>query len=152
MTGTSTAATVARTSEMPWTRSQLLSGLSVIAILLTVSLGQDPYLDLGVKPYATGVIAIVAAQALCAIAVVAFFAKDRRDHSAARVIVAPALGAAGLVAGVYLIATNFSVISGFTGLTNTILLALPPIAFVIGVVGYGLTKPPIEEQFRHPIN
>lgn len=130
----------------PHRASQLLTGLSVVTILVTVAFGRDPYLDLGVKPYASGVIAIVAAQAICAVAVVTFFARDRRGHRTARVVVAPLLAAAGLWAGVYLIATNFSVVSGLTGTTNAVLLALPPVAFAAGVVRYVTGRPRLADQ------
>ncbi len=118
--------------------SQTLTGLSFVAVVVTVLLGWDPYLDLGVKPYASGVVAIVAAQALCAVAVVAFFARDRHGHSPFRVLVAPGLAALGLATGVILIAKNFELISGNSGLTNAVLLILPPLAFVLGLLRYAM--------------
>lgn len=134
--------------KSPDRASLLLSGFSLAAILVTVVTAWDPYLDLGVKPYASGVIAIVAAQAICAFAVVAFFLKDRRGHSPLRVLVAPGLGALGLSAGVYMIVTNFSVVSGFSGTINTILLSLPLAAFVIGLVAYQIFRPALVEDLE----
>lgn len=130
--------------QSPATASLLLTGFSMVAIAVTIAFGLDPYLDLGVKPYASGVVAIVAAQAICAIAVVAFFATDRRGHSPLRVVVAPAVAAVALAIGVYLIATNFSVVTGFEGTANTVLLLLPVVAFILGVVRYAVARPSLE--------
>lgn len=123
----------------PARASYALSAVSAAAILIAVVFGWDPFMDLGNKPYATAVIAIVAAQAICAVAVVAYFARDRRGFSIGRALVAPALGAAGLIAGTWLIASNFEIVSGYSGVVNMILLSIPPAFFVIGVIGHFLT-------------
>lgn len=125
--------------QSPARASYALSGFTAAALLTTLVAGWDPYFDLGVKPYASGVVAIVAAQAICAVAIVAFFARDRRGFSVFRVMIAPALGALGLLAGVYLIVTNFDVVSGYSGVVNVILLAIPPLFFAIGVIAHLIT-------------
>jgi amino acid transporter len=123
----------------PARASYLLSAVSVIAILVALVFGWDPFIDLGNKPYSTAVIAIVAAQAICAIAVVAYFARNRRGFSVGRALVAPALGAAGLLGGTWLIVSNFEIVSGYSGVVNVILLSVAPTFFVIGVIGHFLT-------------
>ncbi|MFV0457164.1 MAG: APC family permease [Actinomycetales bacterium] len=120
----------------PMAASFTLTGLCLAAILVALTLSWDPYLDLGLKPYASGVLAIVAAQALCAIAVVAFFSRDRHGYPVARVLVAPALAAVGLVTGVYLIGSNLELVSGLSGPVNTVLLTLPAVAFAVGAAGF----------------
>lgn len=123
----------------PARASYLLSAVSAAAILVALVFGWDPFMDLGNKPYATAVISIVAAQAICAVAVVAYFARDRRGFSIGRALVAPALGAAGLIVGTWLIGSNFEIVSGYSGLANVILLSVAPTFFVIGVIGHFLT-------------
>ncbi|WP_168929333.1 APC family permease [Nocardioides sp. GY 10113] len=125
----------------PYVGSLALTALSVAALLLTQVVGWDPYLDLGLLAYGTGVVSIVAAQALCAIAVLAFFGRDRRGHSPLRVVVAPVLAVAGLVTGLYLILTNFVVVTGYTGTVNTVLMLLPAVAFASGVAWYAIRRP-----------
>ena len=76
---------------------------------------------------------------MCAVAVVAYFARDRRGFSVGRALVAPALGAAGLLAGTWLIASNFEIVSGYSGLVNTIMLGIPLAFFIFGVICHYLT-------------
>jgi hypothetical protein len=76
---------------------------------------------------------------VAAIAVVGFFLRDRRGHSPWRVIVAPALGALGLIVGWVLIAMNFDLVTGLTGPVNLALLAPTPLLFLAGIVaGFAL--------------
>lgn len=122
------------TTNAPHRASWLLTVIVVLAVGGAIATGLDPYLELGIWTYAAGVVGIVAAQAACALAVCAFFAGDRRGHSRWRVSVAPGLGAAGLAAGVYLIVTNFEVVSGHAGWQNWLMLAPTPVLLLVGVV------------------
>jgi hypothetical protein len=51
-----------------------------------------------------------------------------------RVIVAPSLGAIGLIVGFVLIAVNFDLVTGLEGWINWALLAPTPVLFVGGIV------------------
>ncbi|OFV79055.1 APC family permease [Rhodococcus erythropolis] len=119
----------------PHVASVVLSVITFVAVVLAIIAGLDPYLELGTWPYASGVIGIVAAQAICALAVIAYFRRDRRGFSALRVIGAPILGFLGLAAGLYLMISNFTVLSGYSGtLPNAIMIGVMPAAFVVGAV------------------
>lgn len=128
---------LARTSTKtgaPVAASMTLSVLSLIAVLVAILLKADPFLGLALWTYATGVQGLVFAQAVAAVAVFWYFVKDRRGHSIVRVIIAPAIGAIGLIVGYVLIFTNFEVVTGLEGPINQVLLLPTPILFIGGIV------------------
>ncbi|MGN6425926.1 MAG: APC family permease [Leifsonia sp.] len=124
-----------RNTQSPYVASLVLSAVCLVAVLVCVVAGADPFLGLAIWAYATGVAGLVFAQGVAAVSVVGFFARDRRGHSVWRVIVAPALGALGLIVGFILIATNFEIVTGMEGPVNAVLLLPTPILFVGGIVG-----------------
>ncbi|MFK4730686.1 APC family permease [Agromyces mediolanus] len=121
-------------TKAPYVASGVMSVIAVAAILVAFLLGADPFLQFAIWTYATGVAGLVFAQAVAAVAVVGFFAKDRRGHSVWRVLVAPAIGAAGLITGFLLIAFNFEIVTTMTGPINWVLLAPTPLLFIVGIV------------------
>jgi amino acid transporter len=130
----------------PHVASLTLSAVTFVVVVIAMIAGLDPYLELGTWLYASGVIGIVAAQAICALAVVVFFLRDRRGHNVLRVLVAPLLGFVGLVGALILMANNFSLISGYTAfLPNAIMIGGMPLCLVIGAVLYRLRAPRVVE-------
>ncbi len=123
------------TLRSPHRASLLLSALALVAIVIAQLSGVDPFLGFALPTYSIGVAGLVFAQAVAAIAVVGFFLRDRRGHSIWRVIVAPALGALGLTVGLWLIATNFDLVTGLTGPINVLLLLPTPVLFIGGIIG-----------------
>lgn len=97
--------------------------------------GADPYLQVFLLGVAPGVIAIIFLQALCSVAIVAFFARFGRDGglSVWSTLVAPAISAVLLFIACYLVVTNFEYFTGRTDIVNWLLLAILPLAFLIGV-------------------
>lgn len=123
------------TMRSPHMASLALSAVCIAVILVASLLNADPTIEIGTWLYASGVVGIVGAQLVCAVAVVAFFARDRRGHSVWRVIVAPALGSLGLATVFVAILINFEYISGYSELLPNLLLIVPtPLAFVIGAL------------------
>ncbi|MFB9766395.1 APC family permease, partial [Nocardioides kongjuensis] len=119
----------------PHIASLVLTAITYVVVIAAMIAGLDPYLELGTWLYASGVIGVVAAQAVCALAVVAYFLRDRRGHSALRVLVAPALGLVGLAVALYLMISNFSYLSGYTDtLPNALMIGAAPLCFVIGAL------------------
>lgn len=113
-------------SQSPAAASLRLSAFSALGVLVAIAVQADPFLGLALWTYATGVQGVVFAQAITAIAVVWYFIKDRRGYSVWRVIAAPTLGAAGLIAGFILIVTNFEVVTGLECPINQLLLLPRP--------------------------
>lgn len=116
----------------PYLASFMVSGGSVLLILVTLVLGGDPYLQLLLWTNGVGIVGIVFLQALCMLAVIRFFWRDRRGHSPFRVFVAPALGGLGLAVGLWLMLTNFDLLTAMSGWIN---LALVGPLFALGAVG-----------------
>ncbi|MFT4219464.1 MAG: APC family permease [Microbacterium sp.] len=127
------ARTHAKTNA-PHVASLAMSVIAIVAILVAFALGADPFLQLAIWTYATGVAGLIFAQGVAAVSVVGFFARDRRGHGAWRVIVAPALGGLGLILGWVLIASNFEIVTTMTGPVNALLLLPVPVLFVAGIV------------------
>ena len=127
------ARTQSRT-QAPHHASLVMSVVALLAIIAAIAFGVDPFLGFALPVYSLGVAGLVFAQAVAAIAVVGFFLRDRRGHSVWRVVVAPALGALGLIAAFVLIAVHFDLVSGVTGPVNAALIAPTPLLFVAGVV------------------
>lgn len=125
------------TTRAPHIASFAISAVCFVAIALAALLGTDPFLGLGLWTYATGVQGLVFAQAAAAVAVVMFFAKDRQGHSVWRVVVAPVVGALGLIASFALIIANFPFVTGLEGPVNWLLLLPTPILMLVGIA-YGL--------------
>ena len=121
-------------TQAPSRASLLISALALVAIFIAAFTVADPYLGLALWTYATGVQGLVFSQAVAAIAVVAYFVRNRRGHSVWRVLVAPALGALGLTIGFLLIVSNFEITSGMQGWVNVALIAPTPILFLAGFV------------------
>ncbi len=118
----------------PYTASLTLTAISLIAILAAVLAGADPFLGVGLWSYAIGVAGLVFSQGIAAVSVVGFFWRDRRGHGVWEVVVAPILGAIGLLAAFLVIATHFDLVSGVDGPINGLMLACVPLVFTIGVV------------------
>lgn len=118
----------------PAVASTTVAVLCAIPVVLAAILGADPYLHLAIWTYAVGVFGVIFAQAVASVSAVAFFARDRRGHSAWRVLVAPSLGALGLLTALTLVASNFEVVSGLPGAINVWLLLPTPVLFIAGIV------------------
>ncbi|WP_430644858.1 APC family permease [Agromyces sp. GXS1127] len=130
-------AIVARTGERsrsPYVASAVIVAVAIVAILVFALAGADPWLELGMWTYAIGVSGVIFAQGVAAVAVVFFFAKDRRGHGWFRVVAAPALGAVGLIGAYLIIVLNFDVVSGLVGVENLPMILPAPALFIAGIV------------------
>lgn len=121
--------------KSPWVSSLAQSVLAVIVVIPFWLVGADPYLDFYVPVTTPGIFGILALQALTAIAVIAYFAKDRRGMSIFRVYIAPALGAIGLLAVLWAAVLNIDVITARTDVAfNLFLATCGLVVFIAGVV------------------
>lgn len=118
----------------PHVASLALTGVSMVVMIAGALSGTDPYLGLSLWTYAVGVAGLVFAQGVAAVSVIGFFRKDRRGHGVWRVVVAPVLGALGLIAAFAIIVSHFDIVSGMTGPVNLLLIGVVPLVFVGGVI------------------
>lgn len=86
-------------------------GLTAIVVAAFAVAGQHPYLRLGAALFGLGVLGIVLLQAIASTSVAAYFLRHRGE-SVLREIVAPVLGAAGLIAALALMVTHYATLTG----------------------------------------
>lgn len=123
-----------RRMHSPHVASIVLSALSLAVVVVGALSGTDPYLGLSLWTYAVGVAGLVFAQGVAAVSVIGFFRKDRRGFGFWRVVVAPILGAVGLLSAFAIIITHFDIVSGMEGPVNWILIGVVPVVFIGGIV------------------
>ncbi|RXZ49682.1 APC family permease [Agromyces binzhouensis] len=122
------------TSRSPHVASTTIALIAVVAILVAAATNADPILQLGIWSYGAGVSGLVFAQAVAAVSVIGFFARDRRGYGRFRVVVAPVIGALGLIGGFLLIVLNFQYVTGLEPGANALLIMPTPVLFVAGIV------------------
>ncbi|RGE18972.1 APC family permease [Leucobacter sp. wl10] len=122
------------TMRSPHVASLVLTVLSLVTMIIGALSGADPYMGISLWTYAIGVAGLVFAQGVAAVSVIGFFWKDRRGFGFARVVVAPILGAIGLLSAFAVIVLRFDLVSGFEGPVNWLLLACVPVVFIGGIV------------------
>ncbi|WP_157992957.1 APC family permease [Leucobacter luti] len=118
----------------PFRASIAVSLAAIVPILVTVTLSGDPYLHLLLWTNGVGIVGIVFLQLLCMIAVLRYFWRDRRGHGAFRVVIAPGLGAIGLTLGLWLMLSNFDLLTDLQGWANAALVAPVLLLGIAGVV------------------
>ncbi|MFT4231702.1 MAG: APC family permease [Leucobacter sp.] len=118
----------------PHIASASLTAITLIAIVIGGLSGTDPFLGIGLWSYAIGVAGLVFSQGVAAVSVVGFFWKDRRGYGVWHVVIAPVLGALGLLTAFLVIATHFDIVSGVEGPVNWAMLACVPLIFAAGIV------------------
>ncbi|SCF38366.1 APC family permease [Micromonospora mirobrigensis] len=107
--------------------------LTTVVLAVFSLAGLHPYTNLATSMVGLGTLGIIVLQAGAALAVIAFF-RGRADRHWWRTLVAPGLGALGLIAAVELVVTNFSVL---TGSTSPVINALPWLLPMLAVAGIG---------------
>jgi amino acid transporter len=110
----------------------LQGAITFLVLAFAAVVGADPYLVVFLWAAAPGVIGILLLEAVTAVAIVAFFARNRHGHNIWRVIVAPAAGAIGLFILVWLCLAQLDLLTAASPLVNVLLMA--PIA-VVAIAG-----------------
>ncbi|WP_406312972.1 APC family permease [Streptosporangium sp. NBC_01639] len=112
----------------------LQCALTLIVIMTGIIIGSDPYTVIFLWTNGTGIVGVMALQALTALSVVAFFRGDRRGYGAARVVVMPAAAFLLLIAIICLVLADFTLLTNAATAVNVLLVAPIPLVFGIGVV------------------
>lgn len=133
----------------PYIASGWQTGLVVIVVGAFAIGRLDPMTQLLIWVNSPGVLGVILMQAMVAVAVISFFWKDRRGHSALRVAIIPMLGALLLLGALTLVVTNVSLLTGapdFTAAVNVIVLAVVPVTVLVGILvatGLKRTRPDV---------
>lgn len=116
----------------PHRASAWQSVLAAAVVILFAVLHLDPLTQLLIWVNSPGVFGVVLLQVLVAVAVIAFFRRDRRGHSALRVVVAPLVAAALLAAALGLMVRNVTLLTGASSTVNAVILAVTPLSVLLG--------------------
>lgn len=112
--------------------------VQVLMMALVVGLftlfGAAPYEQTFLWLNGTGIVALIALQALCSFAVVAWFRRVPSDANVFQRLIAPTVAGFALGTVVVLIVENFSILTGAGDLVNLLLLLPVPIAMAVGVL------------------
>ncbi|WP_439677922.1 APC family permease [Embleya sp. MST-111070] len=121
----------------PYIAGRRQSVLAALVVIIFAVAKLDPLTQLLIWVNTPGIFGILLLQALVGVSVVRFFRKDRRGHTAWRVVVAPVVGSALMLMAIVLVAKNITLLTGSTPTTsgvNLAIMAVAPISVVLGVV------------------
>jgi amino acid transporter len=111
----------------------LLQSASAALVLGAFALaGQDPFAVVFSYMSALTVIGILSIQALVSIAIIRFFAQDKRGHGVWPTMIAPALAFLGLCGALVLVISNLELLAGAS---NFVVSSFPFIVAAVGLLG-----------------
>ncbi|MDX2936551.1 APC family permease [Streptomyces ipomoeae] len=117
---------------------------TAVAVLLVVPFapaGKDPVLTLFSWGSGVAVLGIMLLYFLTSVSVVAFFRRERLDTRPWNTLIAPALGALGIVGAIWLVVENFTtLIGGDSGTAMWLELSIPAV-MLLGIIGARLKRP-----------
>lgn len=117
----------------PHRASLWISSVVAVSVLLAVVFGLDPAAQFYTWFAGATTVGVVLLLIATSIAVLVYFARDRRGHSLWRVRVAPALGLVGLLGALLLILTNLSDLVGGSSVLAWVIVGVLVAAFATGV-------------------
>jgi amino acid transporter len=139
------------THRSPHTASILQSAGAFVVLGVFMLAGADPFGQIYAWLVGVGTVGVLVLQATVALVVVVFFRRTRLDRRVWHTIVAPLLGAAGLIYAIVMAISNWDVLTGATSGIVAHLYWLIPIGAVLGaVVGVWRTREgaDLERGFR----
>ncbi|POX45703.1 APC family permease [Streptomyces sp. Ru72] len=116
---------------------------TVVAVLLVAPFalaGKDPVLTLFSWGSGVAVLGIMLLYLLTSLSVIAFFRRERLDTRPWNTLIAPTLGALGLVGAIWLIVANFTTLIGGERSTALWLELTVPAVLALGVAAAGLSR------------
>jgi len=116
----------------PTSTGLVQSGLALGTVLAFAVAGADPFTGLLILVNTPGVLGILILQLVTAVAVVAFFVRRWRGDRQVVPVVAGALSAVLLAAGIWYLAANLELLTGMAGGRNTALIAVVPLVLLLG--------------------
>ncbi|MFJ8648115.1 APC family permease [Streptomyces sp. NPDC093546] len=118
----------------PYVVGAVQTALGLALVLAFALAGADPYTQLLLWLNTPGGIGLMALQLLAALAIPFYFRRVRHSEGVVRTVVAPVAAAVLLTAAIALVVSKIDVFTGASTTVNTILVALVPAVFVLGVL------------------
>ena len=122
------------THGSPHRASLWISGVVAISVVSAVVFGLDPAAQFYTWFAGATTVGVVVLMIATSVAVLVYFAKDRREYSFWRVRIAPALGLVGLTGALVLILANLDDLVGGSSVLAWVIVGLLVAAFVVGVI------------------
>jgi amino acid transporter len=123
-----------RSHQSPHIASVCQTAIAVVIVGAFALAGADPYAELFSWLVGLGTVGVLVLQATASLAVVGFFRRNKSESNPFVTVIAPLLGAAGLIAAVVLALSNFDVLTGVTTGVVPLLPWLLPVAALIGIL------------------
>lgn len=108
--------------------------ITAVVLSIAMVLGADPYLVVFLWSAAPGVLGVLVLEAITAVAVVAYFWKQRHGFSLFRVRIAPAVAAAGLATLIAMAVVEIELLTAAPPLVNILLLVPIPLLVIVGAL------------------
>ncbi|MGW5655305.1 APC family permease [Streptomyces humi] len=116
----------------PWAAGIVQTVIAVLLVMPFALAGKDPVLTLFSWFSGVGVLACMLLYLLTSVSVIVFFRRERLDARPWNTLVAPALGALGIAAVIWLVLTNFTTLIGGDATTATWLVLAVPAVLLLG--------------------
>jgi amino acid transporter len=116
----------------PHQASLWISAVVALAVLLAVVFGLDPAAQFYTWFAGATTVGVVVLMIVTSVAVLVYFARDRRGNSLWRIRIAPALGLVGLLGALVLILSNLSDLVGGSSVLAWVIVSVLVAAFVAG--------------------
>lgn len=127
---------------------QTVTAAVIVGIL--AALGIDPLVGVFGSMAGVATVGMVLLMLTTSVAVLAYFVRHR-EHTGGRIWqtrIAPALACVGLVASMWLVLTNFTLVTGGSATLSTVLAAIPFVGLVVGAVLWRPSRS-LSESVRH---
>jgi amino acid transporter len=118
----------------PHQASLWISGVVALSVILAVVFNLDPAAQFYTWFAGATTVGVVVLMLATSVAVLVYFARDRRGHSQWRVRIAPALGLVGLLGSLILILANLKDLVGGSSILAWVIVGLLAAAFAVGAV------------------
>lgn len=117
----------------PYVAGIAQTALGALVVLGFAAAGADPYTQLLLWVNTPGMIGLMALMLLAAVAVPCYFRGIRHREGRIRTVVAPVTAAVLLVVAIWLVVSKVALFTGASPVVNTVLVALVPAVFLLGV-------------------
>ncbi|MGP3915656.1 APC family permease [Nonomuraea sp. 10N515B] len=117
----------------PYVAGLVQTVLGAVVVVAFAAAGADPYGQLLLWVNTPGMLGLMALQLLVALAVPFYFRRVGHREGVLRTVVAPVAAAVLLTAAITLVITHLDLFTGASATVNTLLAAIVPVVFLVGL-------------------
>ncbi|MFF2211268.1 APC family permease [Streptomyces antibioticus] len=124
----------------PWAAGLVQTAIAAALVVPFAVTGKDPVLTLFSWFSGVGVLACMLLYFLTSVSVIVFFRRERLDTRPWNTLIAPALGALGIAAVIWVVLANFTTLIGGDSTTATWLVLAVPAVLLLGATAARLVR------------